>query len=141
MSWRTVIISEQAKLDFKMGFMVVRGTETRRVVMDEIATLLIENPAVALTGCLIEKLIEKKVKVVFCDSRRSPTAELVPYHGSHDSSAKIRTQAAWNKEIKALIWQEIITEKIRKQQCHFIGVSNVQNLTEPTCRFESSVIS
>lgn len=115
MSWRTVIISNQAKLDYKMGFMVVRGEETKRVVIDEIATLVIENPAVSFTGCLMEMLIEKKVKVIFCDSKRSPVAELVPHHGSHDSSAKIRTQAAWDSNIKALVWQEIISEKIRKQ--------------------------
>ena len=115
MSWRTVIISNQSKLDYKMGFMVVRGEETKRVVIDEIAILVIENPAVSLTGCLIEVLIEKKVRVIFCDSKRSPTAELVPHHGSYDSSAKIRTQAAWSDEIKALIWREIISEKIRKQ--------------------------
>lgn len=115
MSFRTVIISNRAKLDYKMGFMVVRGEETKRVVIDEIATLVIENPAVSLTGCLVEVLIEKKVRVIFCDSKRSPAAELVPHHGSHDSSAKIRTQAAWSAEIKSLIWREIISEKIRKQ--------------------------
>ena len=115
MSWRTVVISGQAKLDYKMGLMVVRGDETKRVVMDEIAILVIENPAVSLTGCMIEALIENKVKVIFCDSKRNPTAELVPYHGSHDSSAKIRTQMTWSDEIKAVIWREIVTEKIRKQ--------------------------
>lgn len=115
MSWRTVIISGQAKLDYKMGLMVVRGEETKRVVIDEIAILVIENPAVSLTGCLIEALIEKKVKVIFCDSKRNPTAELVAHHGSHDSAAKIRTQITWSDEIKAVIWREIITEKIRKQ--------------------------
>ncbi len=116
MSWRTVIISGMAKLDYKMGFMVVRGAETKRVVIDEISTLVIENPAVSFTGCLMEVLVEKKVKVIFCDSRHSPVAELVPHHGSHDSSAKIRTQAAWGQDVKALVWQEIITEKIRKQE-------------------------
>lgn len=115
MSWRTVIISGRAKLDYKMGLMVVRGEETKRVVIDEIAVLVIEDPAVSLTGCLVEALIEKKVKVIFCDSKRSPTAELVAHHGSHDSSAKIRTQAAWDDDVKAVIWREIITEKIRKQ--------------------------
>ena len=98
-----------------MGFLVVRGEETKRIVIDEIATLLIENPAVSLTGCLVEALIEQKVKVIFCDSKRSPTAELIPHHGSHDSAAKIRAQAAWDPNVKALIWQEIISEKIRKQ--------------------------
>lgn len=72
MSWRTVIVSKQSKLDYKMGYMVVRNEEIHRILIDEVAILLIENPAVSLTGCLIEKLIEKKVRVVFCDSTRSP---------------------------------------------------------------------
>lgn len=115
MSWRTVIISNHSKLDYKMGYLVVRGIETRRVHIDEILNLVIENPAVSMTGCLIEVLVEKKIKVIFCDSKRNPTAELVPHHGSHDSSAKIRTQVAWQDDIKAAMWKEIISEKIRKQ--------------------------
>lgn len=98
-----------------MGYLVVRGLETSRILLDEIAVLLIENPAVSITGCLIEALIEKKVKVIFCDAKRSPVAELIPHHGSHDSTAKIRTQAAWPEDVKAVIWQEIVSEKIRKQ--------------------------
>ena len=115
MSWRTVIISNQAKLDYKMGYMVIRGVETRRILIDEIAIVVVENPAVSLTGCLIEALIEKKIKVIFCDRKRNPSAELIPHHGSHDSAVKIRTQIAWTDEIKALVWREIIIEKIRKQ--------------------------
>ena len=115
MSWRTVIITNQCKLDHKMGYLVVRADETKRIFLDEIAILVIENPAVSLTGCLLEALTEKKIKVVFCDSKRSPIAELIPFHGSHDSSLKIRRQAAWTDDIKAAVWREIITEKIRRQ--------------------------
>lgn len=115
MSWRTVIISNQAKLDHKMGYMVVRGKETKRVLLDEISVLLLENPMVSLTGCLIEKLTEKKIKVIFCDSKHNPIAELIPHHGSHDSVAKIRMQMTWADETKGMIWREIVSEKIRKQ--------------------------
>lgn len=115
MSWRTVIISSQSKLDYKMGYLVVRSDNTRRILLDEIETLVIENPAVSLTGYLIAAMTEKKIKIIFCDIKRNPIAELTPHHGSHDSSAKIRTQISWNSDIKALIWQEIVSEKIRKQ--------------------------
>ena len=115
MSWRTVVISSQSKLDYKLGQMIIRGEQTRRIVIDEIAILVIENPAVSFTGCLVEALTEKKVKVIFCDSKRSPIAELVPHHGSHDSSSKIRAQVLWNDEIKAAVWRDIVSEKIRKQ--------------------------
>lgn len=115
MSWRDVIISNQSKLDYKMGYLVIRGIETKRILIDEISVLLIENPNVSITGCLLEALVEKKVKVIFCDSKRNPCSELIPHHGSHDSSVKIRTQMLWSDDVKSMIWQEIITEKIRKQ--------------------------
>lgn len=72
MSWRVVVIESQSKLDYKMGYLVVRGLETKRVLLDEIAVLLIENPAVSMTGVLIAALTEKKIKVIFCDAKRNP---------------------------------------------------------------------
>lgn len=115
MSWRSVIISRRCKLDYKMGYLVIRGEDTKRVYLDEIAILVLENPAVSLTGCLMEALMEKKVRVIFCDSKRLPVSEVVPYHGSHNSSLKVRQQSAWTQEARALIWRAIITEKIAKQ--------------------------
>ena len=44
MSWRTVVIASRCKPDYKMGFMVVREEETKKIFLDEIAVLLIENP-------------------------------------------------------------------------------------------------
>lgn len=115
MSWRTVIISKRCKLDYKMGYLVVRDEEIRKVFLDEIAVLLVEDPAVSLTGCLVEALAEKKIKTIFCDRKRNPVAELISHHGSHDSSLKIRTQFAWAEAVKSAVWQEIVSEKIRKQ--------------------------
>ena len=89
--------------------------ETKRVPLDEIAALLIQNPAVSMTGVLIAALTEKKIKVIFCDAKRNPIAELVPHHGCHDSSAKIRSQIAWEQTVKDSIWRDIVSEKIRKQ--------------------------
>lgn len=115
MSWRTVIVDSQSKLDYKMGYLVVRGLETKRVLLDEMAVLVIANPAVSFTGFLIEALTEKKIKVVFCDSKRNPISELVPHHGSFDSSAKVRTQITWDRVTKGMVWRDIVCEKIRKQ--------------------------
>ena len=115
MSWRTVVITSRCKLDYKMGFMVVRAEETKKIFLDEIAVLLIENPAVSLTGCLLEALVEKKIRVIFCDARRTPNAELVPYYNSYDCSRKIKAQIVWSEDIKGAVWADIVAEKIRKQ--------------------------
>lgn len=115
MSWRTVVITSRCKLDYKMGFMVVRAEETKKIFIDEIAVLLIENPAVSITGCLLEALVEKKIRVIFCDAKRSPNAELVPYYNSYDTSRKIKAQISWNNDVKGMVWSDIVAEKIRKQ--------------------------
>lgn len=116
MSWRTVVVSKSAKLDYQMGYMVVRQEETTKIFLNEISTVLIETTAVSITGSLMCELMKNKIKVVFCDEKRNPSSELVPYYGSHDTSAKIRNQVAWSDEIKAIVWTEIVTEKIRKQK-------------------------
>lgn len=115
MSWRTVVVSSRCKLDTKMGYMVIRGEEVCRIFLDEIALVILENPAVAMTGCLLSELMERKIKVVFCDDRHMPQGELVPYYGSHDTSRKIRTQIAWDASVKGAVWGEIAAEKIRQQ--------------------------
>lgn len=97
MSWRTVIISSRCKLDLKMGYLVVRGEDVKRIYLDEIGLLLIENPAVALTGCLLSALTEKKIKVLFCDNRHMPQSELIPVHGSYDSARKVKAQITWDE--------------------------------------------
>ncbi len=116
MSWRVVVISKRAKLDYRMGYMVVRGDETTKIHLGEISVLLIESTAVSLTTSLLSELTKQKVKVIFCDEKRNPSSELMGYYGSHDTSNKIRKQIQWTKDTKEAVWTEIVTEKIRKQR-------------------------
>ena len=115
MSWRTVVIANRCKLDLKMGYMVVRGEETKRIVLDEISTVIIEDTAVSITGCLLEELANRKIIVIFCDSKRNPASELMSLYGCHDCSLKMKKQLEWDPEIKSAVWTEIVSDKIRKQ--------------------------
>lgn len=120
MSWRTVVVSSSAKLDYQLGFMVIRKQDVVKIHISEISVVIIETTAVSLTAALLSELVKKKVKVVFCDERRNPSAELIPYYGCHDTSMKIRKQMDWMAEIKAAVWTEIVSEKIRKQAEHLV---------------------
>lgn len=115
MSWRTVIITNSAKLDYQMGYMVVRRDTVTKIHISEIHIVLIESTAVSLTAALLAELAEHKVKVIFCDSKRNPCSEVVPYYGAHDTSRKVRNQIAWNEDSKLAVWTEIVSEKIRNQ--------------------------
>ncbi|RGF38721.1 type II CRISPR-associated endonuclease Cas1 [Roseburia sp. AF42-8] len=115
MSWRTVVISSSAKLDYQMGYLIVRNQDVVKIHISEISILMIETTSVSLTAALLCELTKKKIKVVFCDEKRNPSSELIPYYGSHDTSMKVRKQIAWSEDIKTSVWTEIVTEKIRKQ--------------------------
>ena len=115
MSWRTVVISNNAKLDYQIGYMVVRGEKTTKIHLNEIGMLIVESTAVSMTSYLLSELMKNKIKVVFCDEKRNPWSELVSDYGSTDTSSKIRKQIEWTKDDKDHIWTEIVSEKIKQQ--------------------------
>jgi len=121
MGWRTVVVSKSSKLDLKLGYMVVRDSEeTVRVHISEISVLIIENTASSLTASLLNELTKQKIKVIFCDEKRNPSSELVPYYGCHDTSLKIRSQIEWKNEAKQAVWTAIVGEKIRNQRNNLV---------------------
>lgn len=116
MSWRTVVIASRCRLDMSLGYMEIRRDDVVKIHLSEIAVLIVESTAVSLTAALLAELTKRKVKVIFCDERRNPHAELIPCCGSYDASGKLRRQIAWPQSRKELLWAAIIREKIRKQQ-------------------------
>ena len=116
MSFRTVVINMHCKLDFRMNYMEIRYPEgKKRIYLDEIEVLIVENPAISLTGCLLSELMKRKVKVIFCDGKHNPQGEVVSYYGGYDSARKLRRQLSWTEEAKGTVWTAIVTEKIRQQ--------------------------
>ena len=78
MSWRTVVITGNAKLDYKMDYMVVRKSDmTTRIYIGEIGMLIIESTAISLTTMLLSELTKHKIKIVFCDEKHNPQSELI----------------------------------------------------------------
>ena len=128
MSWRIVVISNSAKLEYKMDYMIVRQSEITKIHLSEISMLIVESTAVSLTVGLLSELTKRKIKVIFCDEKRNPSSELVSYYGSHDTSAKVRQQVGWTAEIKKMMWTEIVSEKIRNQQRFLENLGKKENV-------------
>lgn len=115
MSWRIVVISRRAKLDYQLGYMVVRGETVKKVLLNEMSLLLVEHTAVSLTAALLAELVKRKIKIIFCDEKRNPLGELTPYYGSCDTSGKVRQQVNWDEAAKGALWAEIVKNKISNQ--------------------------
>ena len=114
--WRVVSVSSRAKLELKMNYLVVRNDScTKRVFLDEISVLVIENTGCALTASLLEALSQKKINVIFCDAHHNPISQLVPLYAHFEANAHIYSQLQWTDSIKGDVWAEIIRMKIEKQ--------------------------
>ena len=106
-----------SKLDYKMGYLVVRSKEsTTRIHLSEISILMLESTAISLTAYLLRELERQKIDVVFCDETRTPYGMLSSLYGSHNTALSYREQAAWKGETADLVWAEIIRQKIRGQR-------------------------
>lgn len=118
--------------------MVVRQDVTTKIYISEIAMVIIETTAVSLTASLLCELMKKKIKVIFCDEKRNPSSELISYYGCHDTSLKIRNQIQWSSADKALVWTEIVAEKIRKQAdlLYYLNKTEADMLYEYVCEIE-----
>lgn len=116
MSFRTVVISNQSKLNYKNRFLVVKQDNDEKYIhLSEIDTIIVDSIAVSISSYLLKELSDNKINIIFCDEKHNPFGELSSYYSSHNSSKKIQKQINWSKENKDLMWQNIIKNKIINQ--------------------------
>ena len=73
MSYRTIVITQRCKLDFCMNYVEVQtAVSKKRIFIDEIKTLIIENTGVAITAYLLS---DSSVRTV-----NRPLSQLLPQH-------------------------------------------------------------
>lgn len=115
MGFRTILIQSPCKLNYKDGFLILRGNDIKMIHISEIHTLILDSTMTTVTGYLLCELMKEKVNVIFCDEARNPIGELHPCYGSHDSSGRVLEQTKWTEERKAALWQSLIRCKINNQ--------------------------
>lgn len=129
MGWRTVVVNTHSKLSYKNNHLVFKDAyRTELIHLSEVDILLLETTDIVLSTMLVKRLVDENVLVIFCDDKRLPTAQLMPFYGKHDSSLQLSRQIAWEEETKSLVWTTIIAQKILNQayylgECHFFEKS------------------
>ncbi len=126
MSWRTVVISSKCKLSYKNNYIIVRNDDIKMIHLSEMNTLVIDTTLVSITTMLLCELLDRKIKIIFCDEKHNPKGEVMPYYGNHNTSKKVMQQSKWDDEIKSLVWQKIIKQKISNQS-RVLKINQKQN--------------
>ena len=116
MSFRTVLVTKQSKLNYKNRFLVVKqDIDEKYIHLSEIDTIIVDSISVSISSYLLKELADNKINIIFCDEKHNPFGELRPYYSSHNSSKKIMNQIKWTKANMNKLWDEIIKNKIINQ--------------------------
>jgi CRISPR-associated endonuclease Cas1 subtype II len=114
--FRELIVASKALVSYSNNWLVVRSHEgTKKIFLDEIEVVIIENPASSITAYCAVEMAKRNVKLVFCDEKHNPISEALPLYGCYDCAARLNAQTRWTDERKDVVWQAIIRQKINHQ--------------------------
>ncbi|GAW64296.1 hypothetical protein FC65_GL000458 [Ligilactobacillus acidipiscis DSM 15836] len=83
MGWRSVIITQHAKLSYSSRMMTVQNRDgINQIPIEDINLLLINTTQAVITSSLISHLAKSEVKVIFSDDMHEPICETVGYYPS-----------------------------------------------------------
>lgn len=134
MGWRTIVVNQHSKLSYKNNHLIYKdSSQTEMIHLSEIDILVLETTNIVLSTMLIKRLSDENILVIFCDDKRLPVAQLMPYYGKHDSSLQFSKQIEWTEEVKGVVWTEIISQKIFNQAV-FLYESGLDKKSESLTR-------
>lgn len=116
MSFRTVVITRQSKINYKNRFLVVKhDSDETYIHLSEIDTIIVDSISVSISAYLLKELSDNKINIIFCDEKHNPYGELSSFYSRHNSSKRIKEQFEWKKALKDELWTKIVENKIINQ--------------------------
>ena len=116
MGWRSVIITQHAKLTYSMQMMIVQTRDgINQIPIEDINLLLVSITQAVITSALISKLAQNQTKVIFVDEKDNPVVETAVYYPGARNMAKLKKQFNWDEHLKEVLWTRIVSQKIKNQ--------------------------
>ncbi len=115
MAYRNIFIANEAKLKLKNNQLIVFNGEELSFPIEDIRSIVVDNPYTSLTGKLITRLAEDGVCLIICDDRHIPSCGLLPIGAYCRMNKRINLQFSQSKPKLKKIWQKIVQAKITNQ--------------------------
>ena len=132
MGWRSVIITQHAKLTYSMQMMIVQTRDgINQIPIEDINLLLVSTTQAVITSALISKLAQNQTKIIFVDEKDNPVVETAVYYLGARNIAKLKEQFNWDEHLKELLWTKVVSQKIKNQiavlENYHLAKDDVQN--------------
>ncbi len=115
MSWRSIVISNPARLHREHYSLAIEQDETVFVPFEDIAVIVLDSPQITLTQPVLAACAAYGIALFSTDLTHTPNGVFLPF-GVHTRTTRIlRLQLKATQPTKKRIWTEIVKAKIRNQ--------------------------
>ncbi len=129
MAYRNIFISNEARLRLRNKQLIVDNGEELSFPIEDIRSIVIDNPYTTLSAKLLSKLSEDGVCVIVCDDKHTPSAAMMPIGVYCRVNKRVTLQFEQSKPKLKKLWQEIVKAKINNQaKC--LELNSVEKSTE-----------
>ncbi|UQS82810.1 type II CRISPR-associated endonuclease Cas1 [Bombilactobacillus folatiphilus] len=134
MAWRSVIITQHAKLTYSMNMMIVQTRDgINQIPIADIKLLLVSTSQAVITSALISKLAQSQTKVIFVDEHYQPVSETMDYYPGSRNLQKLRQQFGWDLQRQKILWTKIVNAKIKNQ------IAVLDNYQIDSCKLQTEL--
>lgn len=114
--FRTVVVNFGEKISVKDNWVVVTaGDEDRRIPLEDIYSIVIDNPITCITAPAITKLTDNGTHILVCNEKHLPVSIILPQNNHYRPLNVIRKQIDMSVDLKNQLWDKIIKAKIINQ--------------------------
>lgn len=114
---RSLFFENPCRLSIKNQQLIIdlAGNESRRVAIEDIGFIVIENQQISITIPCLNELVENNVAVVYCNDKHLPVSMLMSLDGNHVQGELFRKQIDLTATQKGKLWKQTIEAKIKNQ--------------------------
>lgn len=133
MGWRTVMITQHAKISYSSHQIIVQTRDgTNTIPVSDIQVLLIGTLSAVITSAAINALTQVEAKVIFTGHNGQPICETRGYYATRRGGELLKRQVSWSEQRKQHVWTQIVFQKtaMQIQVCQLLACDPVELLAE-----------
>ncbi|SMS13216.1 type II CRISPR-associated endonuclease Cas1 [Levilactobacillus zymae] len=116
MGWRTVVVTQHAKISLMTGNLVVQtDTDRYHIPVRDVGVLLIQTVQAVITAAALVALAEVQAKVIFTGRDGQPICTTTGDYSNAQSAVTVQEQVAWPQERMMKLWTRIVASKLQNQ--------------------------
>ncbi|MBW1606362.1 type II CRISPR-associated endonuclease Cas1 [Lactobacillus sp. Sy-1] len=135
MGWRTVVVTQHAKISLTLGNLLIQtDTGINHVHVKDIQVLIVSSLQVVITSAAICELSKNNAKIIFSDNSNQPISEVINYTRNISNVSLLKKQFDWtsNNLVSKKLWTKIVISKISNQiqALDFFGINSDSIISE-----------